>query len=45
MMSLELKGVDEVTKINGLNRLIEKNRVILMQSSKGLPIYKYQSEE
>ncbi len=45
LLSLELKGIDEQTKINGLNRLIDKNRVVLMQSSKGLPIYKFQSEE
>ena len=42
---MALKDVDETQKVAALNRLIEHNRILLLMSAKGLPVYKYQSEE
>ena len=44
-LTVALKDVDEAAKVNALNKLIENNRVILYQSARGIPIYRFQSEE
>jgi hypothetical protein len=45
LLTIALKDVDEFQKVNALNKLIENNRIMLFQSGRGVPVYRYQSEE
>ena len=41
LLTVALKDLDEVAKVTSLNRLIERNRVVLFASARGTPVYKY----
>jgi DNA-directed RNA polymerase III subunit RPC6 len=44
-LTQRLKGVTEEGRVTALNALIQANRVLVSENERGLPLYRYQSEE
>jgi hypothetical protein len=45
LLTVALRDVEEAQKVAALNRLLELNRISLLISPKGHPVYRFQTEE
>lgn len=44
-LTQQLKGVNEADKVAAINALVEANRLLVSVNERGVPVYRYQSEE
>jgi hypothetical protein len=44
-LSQQIKGVNEADKVSAINALVEANRLLVSVNERGVPVYRYQTEE
>jgi len=44
-LTQQMRGVNEADKVSAINALVEANRLLVSVNERGVPVYRYQSEE